>query len=195
MVQAIGGSVRATSGQIAKAAPDIATSLKLMAEHSAAASDQTEMLAEEGTKTVARLSGLVDNVDGMVSDLRKDIYTANTLISDLDAGIKPLLESGDDSVKSLKVTLDEFTKLEVALNEQLSVGSPEVLATLTAMRKLAEDEKWDQTLDHIEAATNSGAEILSTVDQSTRFLRKKMGQLRFVLTRIASMIKVSFIPF
>jgi prefoldin subunit 5 len=204
MTFAIGGSIRAATGAVAKAAPTVAESVKQMSSSSAEASKQTVELTKQATtvvkqssKVVGHLDETVVNANGLVSDARVDLRDLHGVLGDIQKGVQdlqPMLQDGDQDVKKLGQGIDAITALVNQFQGELKSGSQDALGTLAAIRKLAEDPNWEVTLGHIEAASGSGAEIFKTVDLSTRFLRKKVGQLRYLLTKILEGVKF-VIPF
>jgi hypothetical protein len=177
--------VQQSSGAIVSGANALAKALPAIAANSAEASRQTALAAEK--------TGLVmDNVNGLVTDLRGTAAELQRAITDLDGDAATLTKSADAALAATGKTLEQLTGLEVVLRKQLEAGAPEALATLQAMRKLAEDPALDNVLKNVDSATYHGAATIETMDIATRGLRQKVGRVKWVLEHLLGLVKLTF---
>lgn len=194
-VLAITGSVRATMGAVAKAAPDIATSIRRASANSALASQATIDVAQSATELMAHANGAVVELQATLGDLHK-------AVADLSTDSHALLASSDSAVRGLSsnaaLVLDRLATLEVTLDKQINDGAPEAKRTLEAMTKLLEDPAITKLLEHAdgiavnaERGTTALANTAETIDIATRDLRQKAGRVKWVIERVLSMVKVT----
>ena len=182
---AITGSVRATMGEVAKSAPDIAKSIRAASANSVAASRQT-------TETAQSANELLKAARGTITELDRTLSTLNTSIASLTQDAHALLAYSDKSVQAAGRALEQLTVLEAQLNKQIESGAPEATATLAAMHRILEDPAIIGTLKNIESGTANVSEVTRTFDLATRGLRKKAGQVKWVLEKVAGMLKFTF---
>ncbi len=183
-ILAISGSIRTASGAIAKSMPEIAGAAKAASSHSVEASEQAAIAAKETT-------GLVQDARAAAQQLTADLKALHGLIVDLDTGAKDLLGSADETVKAAGAALEQLMALERDLNQAVQEGSPKVREIADAMLAILNDEAIAETLGNIEAGTESGAEILKTVDEATRGLRQKAGRVKWLIGKIVGLLKIT----
>jgi hypothetical protein len=179
---AITGSTRATMGAVAKAAPEIAQSIRAASMNSVSASLHT-------VETAKRANQLLVAAKGTLGELDKTLLTLNRSTELLTKDASKLLQSSDQSVQMAGVALQELTLLEKQLNRQIEAGAPEAKETLVAMHRILSDPAITATLGNIDSATENLAEVTKTMDISTRGLRKRAGQVKWVLEKVAGMLK------
>lgn len=200
LVQAIGGSVRSVSGDIAKATkedmPIVSKAVKEWSAASVSASNQINALSVEGTGAVKDLRKLLnEDVHNSLTALHDAINSLNTEIKHEGGAVHVLLDDSDLTIKAATKAIDQLTVLEAALTAQISKLDPEVTKVLEAMLALVQSEDITGTLKNINAGTKSGKEILDTIDIATRGLRQKAALVKAILLKLVGLVHLQFSPF
>ncbi len=176
-ILAITGSTRATMGAVAKAAPDVALSIRSASGNSVTASQASVETAEAATALLRSATAATDELHATIKDLHEQV-------TELTQQVGPVLSG--------------LVDLEHTLDAQIAEQSPEAGKTLKAMQALLEDPALFDTLKHVDGAatnvedtTKNVAETTKTIDIATRDLRKKAGQIKWLIDKILGMIKVT----
>lgn len=169
------GSTKATMGAIAKAMPEITTSIKALSANSVEASKET-------SKTARTATALLEATNALVLEAHHDI-------NQLTASADSMLKSTDKTVQQAGNALVELAKLEAQLNKQIEAGAPEAQQTLASMNKILADPSLINTLHSIDTGAAHMSEVATTVDIATRGLRQKAGRVKWVIERLTNMLK------
>jgi hypothetical protein len=194
-IDGITGSVNRATGAIAKAMPEITTAAKKASNNSATASEEAAGAAKESKLLVQDIRKLVnEDLHGALVDMRTDLQDVHSLIAGKDNSLQALLGSSNESVVALKGVFDNFVKVEQQAEAMLEEDRPKAAAMFDAALKLLNDPAIPRTLDNIDRGTASLSNTMDTIDKITAPLRKKVNQLKWVLTKILQITKIVFDP-
>ena len=181
---ALVGALKATAGAAARASPEIATAAKQASAYSVEASKRAAETAAEG-------KALMEDLRLLVGDLRGTVQELHQAVADLSKDLSTVAGSADSTVQQASRTLAELEKLIVTLDIQIRDGSPDVQRTLKAMALLMEDPALARTLANVNDASYHGSQVIETVDVATRGLREKAGRVKWLISKIAGMVKMT----
>jgi hypothetical protein len=176
------GSIRAASGE------------------SVAASKETVALIKDARP---RVNTVLEESAATLRAARKTIDEAQSLITDLRAGLRPLMRDADGTVrqatatlKPLEATLADADVLVTTLNRELAEGAPHAVATLqdldgtvVRLNALLDDPDISATLAHVAGASGHLEESAASIDLALRPWREKTHLLKTVLEKAAGLLK------
>lgn len=176
-------------GAVAKAAPDIAQAIRAASANSVDASKATVDTAKGATALLAQATEAIGELHATLTDLHASV-------NGLTASADTLMASSDATIKSAGLVMANLVVLEKTLNEQIAAQAPEAGRTLAAMAALLEDPALQRIIAHVDATsanvekgTKHLGETAETIDIATRDLRKKAGQVKFILSKLLGLIK------
>lgn len=190
-ILAITGSTKATMGAVAKAMPEIATSL--------AAASANSVEASRATVTTANsINALVGATTSTVDELHATIAELHASVSSLTKDASVLLKSSDGTIQETGAVMVNLAALAKTLDHQIEAQSPEIANTLLAMQALLSDPYLTDTIKHVdgiagnmETGTKHLSDFTETVDIATRDLRKKAGQVKWLIDKLLNIVKVT----
>jgi hypothetical protein len=112
-------------------------------------------------------------------------------IADLSKDLSTVAGSADSTVQQAGKVLVSLDGLVTTLDAQIREGSPEAQRTLKAMASLMEDPALKQTLGNVADASYHGSQVIETVDIATRGLRQQAGRVKWLISKIAGMVKMT----
>ena len=188
---AITGSTRATMGAVAKAAPEIAQSIRSASLNSVQASLATTQATDSAVL-------LLSDSRETVKELQRTLVALRSSVRDLsDEGTK-MIAAGSTAVLRAYPAIDQLAILERSLTAQVEQQSPEIGRTLMAMQRILNDPALASLVDHVDgiaANTEKGtkhlAETSETIDIATRSLRQKAGRVKWVIEKVLGIIKIT----
>ena len=124
-------------------------------------------------------------------DLRVVLADLHTTVVAITKDAETLTVSADDTIQQAGQALLKLGQLEDTLRTQVDSGAPEAARTLRAMATLLEDPSIQGTLAGLDDGVGHLAGMAETFDIATRGLREKAGRVKWLLNKIAGMIKVT----
>jgi hypothetical protein len=189
-ILAISGSARYTMGQVARAAPEIAQSIKVASAKSAATSERAQEVATQTLVVMRQVQEVAKGAESVTVELAGAARELHGAIAGMHGEVTTLLGSTDRTMRSAGAALDQLTGLEQQLQQALAEDNPKALEIADAMLAVIQNKSVTDTLDHIATGTASGAEILTTVDIATRGLRTKAALIKRILLWIGGRIQI-----
>lgn len=111
---------------------------------------------------------------------------------------KAVLESTNEDVKELKNELIKLGKLEDDLDQAVRDGSKEALAiagkvetSIDHVNTLLSDPKIESSMAGLNKSAYHLGEIAETTDIATRGLRRKVGQVKWVINQLTNLLKAT----
>lgn len=194
-ILAFTGSVKQVERTTLKVLPDIAQSAKLAAQNSAEASKHTAEAARKAGELLDASTATVQNVNGAITQFRGYAQELHDAIAESGPAVTLLLNDSDATIQSAGQALDQVTKLEAALTVAIDTDNQDVKAILQAMLDRMNDPALTTTLENLQRATVSGANILESVDLGTRWMREKVAVVKAIVTKMLGIVKLTFSPF
>jgi archaellum component FlaC len=190
-ILAVAGSTKASMGAVAQAAPEVSKALVAASKSSVDASNNTVLAAKAATDLLTTAKTAINDLDTTIKDLDK-------VVKDVGKDADEMVKSSNDTVKKAGLALEELTALENTLDQQIKEQSPEITKTLQAMQALISSKQitdilsnLDDTSASVKMGTEHAAETVKTIDLATRDLRKKAGQVKWLLQQLIEAAKAA----
>jgi hypothetical protein len=144
------------------------------------------------------VAGLFPQTSRLLSDTHSMMTQLQSDTHDLMAAATTVLGSADDSLKPLKADLEKLGQLEDTLNEDLKAGgkhadviAQEIQTILAHTDTLLTDPDITAIIANLNKTTKHAGEVMETTDIATRDLRKKVGQVKWIITTISNYLKAT----
>lgn len=194
-ILAIGGSIRYTSGIVARTMPALQKAAENAATNSAAASQETVTAAHSVNEILSEAKKTVVASQDTVRLLNADLQDLHELLAGLRPDLDALLKSTDATTKEAGRSLEQVTLLISNLNSQITWGSPEAMKILKDAQAILENPNLQSVLGNLNNASASAASVVETVNLATLPLRRKVNQVKWLIEKIIGIIKVTIPAF
>jgi hypothetical protein len=187
---AISGSINTATGAIAKAAPKIAQAAEKTSTNSSVASEETAKAAKEAAnlisdadKTIQQITPVLDSLNNVINDIDKNLVT-------ISASANELLKSGTVATLSSADVFAKLGALADTANEQLaSLDLGAANKTISDLDALIASDDVKMALGSVADSAGSLSEVAKTLDLATRDYRKKVGQVKFIISQLVELSK------